>query len=234
MSLKNKIIPGDISILAKRIRNQVEASRKLKQQGNLSYAFKAYLDGDCRFEPTVRITGKDVYLRNVSIGKYSYLGGYSSIIDCSIGRYCSIASYVLIGLGVHPSKNAVSTHPAFYSTLGQAGITYADKQYFQETQPITIGNDVWIGARAIIRDGVKIGDGAIIGAGAVVVKDVAPYSVVGGVPAELIRYRFSRPEINFLLKFKWWDREDAWVRANWRDFLDIKKFKKANENITDK
>ncbi len=69
----------------------------------------------------------------------------------------------------------------------------------------TIGNDVWIGYGAIIMRGVKIGDGAIIGAGAVVTKDVEPYSVVGGVPAKVIKYRYSEQEILELLNLKWWE-----------------------------
>ena len=70
-----------------------------------------------------------------------------------------------------------------------------------------IGNDVWIGLNATILDGVTIGDGAIVAAGAVVTKDVPPYAVVAGVPAKIIKYRFTESQIDFLLKFRWWEKD---------------------------
>lgn len=75
-----------------------------------------------------------------------------------------------------------------------------------------------------ILDGVTIGDGAIVGAGAVVVKDIPPYAVAGGVPAKIIRYRFSEEEIQKLLKIKWWNREQTWLREHAELFRDIKRF----------
>jgi acetyltransferase-like isoleucine patch superfamily enzyme len=127
-------------------------------------------------------------------------------------------------LGIHPSRDFVSTHPIFFSTKKQVGITFADKDYFQEEKGIKIGNDVWIGANVIILDGVTIGDGAIIGAGAVVTKDVPPYSIYGGVPAKLIRYRFEQKTIDFLVKFKWWNKDEEWLKTNFQDFHNIDTF----------
>ena len=80
--------------------------------------------------------------------------------------------------------------------------------------PVTVGNDVWIGARAIIMDGIKIGDGAIIGANSVVTKDVPPYAIVAGCPAKLIRYRFSEDVINKLLELCWWDYPKEFIVNN--------------------
>lgn len=79
---------------------------------------------------------------------------------------------------------------------------------YAHTTPAEIGNDVWIGQNAVIMDGVKIGDGAIVAAGAVVTKDVAPYAIVGGVPAKLIKYRFDEATIKDLLRLKWWELSD--------------------------
>jgi len=86
-----------------------------------------------------------------------------------------------------------------------------------------VGNDVWIGLRAAVKDSVVVGDGAVVAAGAVVVSDVPPYAIVGGVPAKLIRYRFSPEVIDFLLDLKWWDRNDEWFHENWVKFHDVQK-----------
>ncbi|WP_308462078.1 CatB-related O-acetyltransferase [Mesorhizobium sp. INR15] len=90
--------------------------------------------------------------------------------------------------------------------------------------PIRIGNDVWIGRRAIILSGVTIGDGAVIGAGAVVSKDVPPYAVVVGNPAALVRYRFNSGQIASLLEIRWWDWEDDLIKTDPSFFLPIDEF----------
>ena len=89
---------------------------------------------------------------------------------------------------------------------------------------MVIGNDVWIGANVSILPGVYIGDGAVIAAGAVVTKDVEPYAIVGGVPAKVIRYRFSPKEIYILLKIKWWDWSVEEVERNIELLYDPVKF----------
>ena len=123
-----------------------------------------------------------------SIGKGSYLGS-----DCSIrgdiGRFCCIASGVVTANGRHPTSDFVSIHPAFYSPdLSRCGLSYSAGQRFTETAGrITIGNDVWIGGNVTILPGVNIGNNVIVAAGAVVTKDVPDNSLVGGVPAKVIR-----------------------------------------------
>lgn len=114
------------------------------------------------------------------------MGAYCKI-NADIGRYCSIASEVCTISGRHPTSDWVSTSPVFYSNECQCGMSDASEKLFDESSKKTIiGNILWIGARAIILSGVKIGDGAIIAAGAVVTKDVEPYTIVGGVPAKPI------------------------------------------------
>jgi acetyltransferase-like isoleucine patch superfamily enzyme len=94
----------------------------------------------------------------------------------------------------------------FYRKQNTFNIKVVDKDSsFQENKPIEIGNDVWIGARVIILDGVKIGTGAIIASGAIVTRDVPPYSVVGGVPAKIIKYRASENDIAFWQQSEWWN-----------------------------
>jgi len=167
---------------------------------------------------------KDVVLSNVTMGDFSYIGPNSKFNNTEIGKFTCIGLDVIAGLGIHPSRDFVSIHPIFFSPHCQAQITFASPPYWDEFAQIKIGNDVWIGARALILGGITIGDGAIIGAGAVVTKDVPDYAVVGGVPAKIMRYRFEIAEINFLKQFRWWDRDIDWLREHANKFNHINSF----------
>lgn len=163
------------------------------------------------------------------IGYASYIGKNSVIIG-KIGKYCSIAGNVIFLTKTHPVKNFVSTHPAFYSLKKQSGFTYVKTQLFNEepylkneNYSIDVGNDVYIGYGVTIIGPIKIGDGAIIAANSTVTHDVLPYSIVGGNPARLIRMRFSKEDIKFLLKLKWWEKEPLWLKKN------VEKFSSLNE-----
>ena len=176
-----------------------------------------------KVEPKVKI-GNRVLVLDSYIDSFTYIFDDTVVSKVVIGKFCSIGQNCKFRLGIHPSRDFVSTHPIFFSTKKQVGVTFADKDYFEEEKGIKIGNDVWIGANVIILDGVTIGDGAIIGAGAVVTKDVPPYSIYGGVPAKLIRYRFEQKTIDFLVNFKWWDKDEEWLKTNFQDFHNIDKF----------
>lgn len=163
--------------------------------------------------PNVNI-GKGVIIRGgckiqkgVEIGDYTFLNEFTQVdSNCkSIGKYCSISHGVKIGMGPHPT-DFVSTSPIFYETYRgyvkeQLYDEYKDKGY------TVVGNDVLIGANAVILAGVNVGDGAVIGAGTVVIKDVPPYAIVAGNPAKIIKYRFDKETIEELLEIKWWDRD---------------------------
>lgn len=163
----------------------------------------------------------DVMLNNVVLDDFTYISNNTKIANTKIGKFSSVGPDVTIGLGKHPSRKFVSTHPIFFSKRSQAGISFADKSYFNEYEPISIGNDVWIGAGSTILDGVVIGDGAIIAAGSIVTNDVDPYTIVGGTPARLIRKRFTNDQIDFLTQFKWWNKDIKWLENNFQQFHDI-------------
>ncbi len=137
-----------------------------------------------------------------------------------IGKFCSIAYGVkIIPSGEHNYK-AVANFP-FYAHFLKQGV---EKDTFSKGA-VRIGNDVWVGARATILSGVEIGDGAVVAAGAVVTKDVPPYAIVAGVPARILKYRFSQEIISELLTIKWWDWDDQSVLNNIDDFyLDVNVF----------
>lgn len=148
---------------------------------------------------------------NVTLGDYSSIGANSEVYDAKIGRFTVIAKECILGVGIHPT-NFLTPHSIFYKTTPWAFHPEWKKCIdYDECQQITIGNDVWIGTRSIIFEGVNIGDGAIIASGAVVTKDVPPFAVVGGVPAKVIKYRYDDSMIKRLLDFKWWNMNDKQI-----------------------
>lgn len=172
---------------------------------------------------------------NVFVGAFTYFNHGGEVGQCRIGRYCSIGQQVLIAPGEHPTDFA-TTHPIGIDPEGSsAGFTlhplYKPTAYTAKERPsriverqtgAVIGNDVWIGARAIVRHGVTIGDGAVIAAGAVVTKDVHPYEIVGGVPAAHIRWRFAEQLRDRFREIAWWQYDLSVLRE--RDFSDPEGF----------
>jgi len=160
---------------------------------------------------------KNSFISNSLIDDFTSVGRNTTIVHTKIGKYCSISWNVTIGATQHPFER-ISTHAFPY--IKRFGFTTTDNRFVSQT---IVGNDVWFGANAIVMPNVKIGNGAIIGAGAIVTKDVPDYAIVAGVPAKIIRYRFSEETINKLVNLKWWDLNVATIKQNialWKKDLD--------------
>ncbi len=140
------------------------------------------------------------------LGKYSYIGNNSFVSDTDIGNFTSISTDCYIGGTLHPT-DWVSTSPVFHKWENIMKKNFA-RHEFEIFKRTTIGNDVWIGNRVMIKAGVKIADGAVIGMGSIVTKDIGPYEIWAGNPARLIRKRFDDETIEAFEKMKWWEWDD--------------------------
>lgn len=156
---------------------------------------------------------------NIIVGDYTYYDDFENVENFErnvkyhfdfigdkliIGKFCMIASDVkFIMNGANHLTDALSTYP--FAIFGNGWEHAMEGKAYPQKGDLVIGNDVWIGYNATIMAGVTIGDGAIIATNATVVKDVEPYSIVGGNPAMLIRKRFDEKNIEQLLAIKWWD-----------------------------
>lgn len=171
------------------------------------------LEGGHFLSETLRKIFRDYH--DIDIGLYSYGWFHPGSIaeHTKIGRYCSIGPRVCILPQNHP-VTFKSTHPYFYNSL----FGYIEKEVVP-VKKLKIGNDVWIGQNALILGQVnKIGDGAVIGAGAVVTKDIPDYAVVAGVPAKVIKYRFSVESIQKLKKEQWWNKSIEELKESFNEF----------------
>lgn len=150
--------------------------------------------------------GARTTLTDCGLGDYSYIVNDGEAIHTTIGKFCSIAAHVRLNPGNHPLERASQSHFTYRASWYFEGAE-DEPDFFagRAASPVTIGHDVWIGHGAIVLPGVSIGHGAVIAAGAVVTKDVAPYTIVGGVPAKLIRARVDAATAERLTALAWWD-----------------------------
>lgn len=167
--------------------------------------------------------------KNIEVGDFTYYSGYyhakhfqdycvrylsserDDVDKLKIGKFCSIGSgaiFIMAGNQGH-RYDWITSYPFYYSALNENA-----EDGFVRAGDTVVGNDVWIGTEAVVMPGIKIGDGAVIGTRAVVVKDVEPYTIVGGNPAKPIKQRFSQEEIEMLMETKWWDWPVEKIKKN--------------------
>jgi acetyltransferase-like isoleucine patch superfamily enzyme len=204
---------------------------KIKYSKKLKFDFSVTMSINSHFEGMNKIYENTVFSGKMGFGSYigcnCYLGG-------KIGRFTSIAPFVHSNNGRHPiTEPFATTCPAFFSLLKQNGNTFVSKQCYEELvfadkekkYPVIIGNDCWIGEGVFIVGGITIGDGAVVLAHAVVTQNVPPYAVVGGIPAQILKYRYDEETIKFLLNLKWWNKNISWLKNNADLLCNMEKLK---------
>ena len=163
---------------------------------------------NCTLEKDVSISA-GANISNTTIGYLSSIGRSTKVVHTDIGKYCAISWDTTINALGHPYNHL--TVSAFPYVPHVGNFVKVRKQNYQR---VLIKNDVWIGANSVIMPGVTIGNGAIIGAGAVVTKNVPDYAIVAGVPAKIIKYRFSEEIILRLLDLQWWDLDPKIIKEH--------------------
>lgn len=166
-------------------------------------------------------------LDEVEMGDYSYIMQDGAVWCATIGKFANIAASVRINATNHPTWRP-TLHHFTYRAADYFDGAENDHDFFswRRDNRVTIGHDVWIGHGATVLPGVTVGDGAVIGAGAVVSRDVAPYTIVGGVPAKLIRERFPKSVAERMQALAWWDWDHDRLFAALEDFrhMDAEQF----------
>ncbi|MCH2166694.1 MAG: chloramphenicol acetyltransferase [Oceanicola sp.] len=189
-------------------------------------AEKAFIHPECeitdsQFGAFVEI-GKGSRVAHSTLGDYSYCDRYADIANAQVAKFSNIAAFVRIGATDHPLQTA-SCHHFLYRSDDYWDDAGRDEAFFAHRRSRTarIGNDTWIGAGAMIKPEVTVGDGAVVAAGALVTKDVAPYTIVAGTPATPLRERQPRKIAERLIALGWWDWDHSALRAALEDFRTL-------------
>ncbi|WP_027256342.1 chloramphenicol acetyltransferase [Leisingera aquimarina] len=162
-------------------------------------------------------------IANSAVGDYSYCDRTCDIANAKIGKFSNIASFVRIGATDHPMEKA-SLHHFHYRSGDYWDDAEHDAEWFSHRagRRAFIGHDTWIGHAAIIKPEVTIGHGAVVASGAIVTKDVAPYTIVGGNTAKVIRRRYTEAVAVQMMDLAWWDWDHDTLRAALPDFRTLR------------
>lgn len=196
-----------IKKLIKKILVFLKFGRSNVYKNNTIISLKAQLN-NCVLEEYAMVSAR-AEISSVTLGQYSSVGRDTKCIHTDIGKYCAISWDCTINATSHPYNHLTISAFPYVPNVGQFVTTRK-----QNIERVIIGHDVWIGAHVVILSGVNIGNGAIIAAGAVVTKDVPAYAIVGGVPAKIIKYRFSQEQIAELEKLEWWNLDRNIIKKN--------------------
>jgi phosphonate metabolism protein (transferase hexapeptide repeat family) len=163
--------------------------------------------------------GEYGHYENVDLGDYSYTGPFCFLQNTVVKKFSNIAANVRIGPTMHP-MNRPTLHHFTYRRIMYGLDETDDEEFFawRKGRIATIGHDTWIGHGAIVMPGVQIGNGAVVGSGAVVTKDVAPFAVVVGVPARLLKHRFPEALAREMEAIAWWDWPHELLHERLADF----------------
>ncbi len=166
--------------------------------------------------------GQGSRVQNSRFGDYSYCDRYADIANAQIGKFANIAAFTRIGPTDHPMAQP-SLHHFLYRSADYWDDAEPDAAFFEKraARVAHIGHDTWLGHGAVIRPEVRIGDGAVVASMAVVTKDVAPYTVVAGIPAKPIKQRFSPDIAQRLIALAWWDWPHSALRSALHDFRTL-------------
>ena len=185
-----------------------------------------YIHPDCeitesQFGTYVEI-GRGSRLAHTTFGDYSYCDRYADIANAQIGKFANIAAFSRIGATDHPLHTAACHHflyrsDDYWDDAGRDPAFFAHRQ----SRVARIGHDTWIGAGAMVKPEVTLGDGAVVASGAVVTKDVPPYTIVAGTPAKPLRERQPRDIAERLIALAWWDWPHDQLRTALEDFRSL-------------
>lgn len=166
--------------------------------------------------------GKGSRVAFSTIGDYSYCDQYADIANATVGKFANIAAFARIGPTDHPYRNA-SLHHFLYRSADYWDDVGIDEDFFahRRSRRTMIGHDTWIGHGAIIRPEVTVGDGAVVAAGAVVTKDVPPYMIVAGLPADPLKPRYPQGIAERMKALAWWDWSHDRLRDTLEDFRSL-------------
>ena len=162
-------------------------------------------------------------IRESEIGDYSYVMEHGHLWNAKIGKFSNIAAFVRINATNHPMDRATLHHFTYRAGKYWPGVEEDEADFFaaRRSKPVVVGHDTWIGHGVTLLPGVIVGNGAVVGSGAVVSRDVAPYTIVTGVPAKPARERFDRETVARLEALAWWDWDHERLREGLNDFRTL-------------